>query len=368
MDSNGVKLDHDPLYFEHHILPLFYRTTLILGLTLPLLYLFISRLSSSSPSPSPLISNLNPNTRLSSNFKFKSWRPWILGFIALLTAFVDLCSWTEPYNLARPVYVCFYPVRGETFRHPEEKRLRIQWMCFLSAAFAAGGAAVWDGFVWVRRLARERKREGWVVGKEDEAERVKGEWWEFPGRGYVGDMSEGEDEQERSEQENRIHDKQRRGSRSLSEDDEGTEGDETDLSEPRLGVSSGIKLHLKGDGESSEDAAQPPHEEESIHSSIHSSVETPLITPTEDSETEATHPHPFFNMTAKVGVDKDENSQREAVGDISLRHWMWRLIGEGKKKLSKDNLMGLAWLLTVAAWLVMYGRSKKGKFSGMGYD
>lgn len=69
-----------------------------------------------------------------------------------------------------------------------------------------------------------------------------------------------------------------------------------------------------------------------------------------------------LSIKKEAEVHEDGTSQRDVLGDTSPRNWMWRLIGEGKKRLSKDRLMGLAWLLTVAAWLVMYGRSKKGGF------
>lgn len=84
----------DPFSFERNILPLWYQFTLILALTCPLLYL----------------THRVP------------YRP----FLALITCFANFCSYTEPYNLARPIYVCFYPVKGETFHHPEERRLRTQ--------------------------------------------------------------------------------------------------------------------------------------------------------------------------------------------------------------------------------------------------
>ncbi|KAG4427490.1 hypothetical protein IFR05_017028, partial [Cadophora sp. M221] len=118
MGENG-----DPLWFEHNVLPVFYTCMLGLGLALPLVYLAISRtalfnISSYSASPSrPQPPSPPPRLRLNI----------LLPILALTTALVGLCSFTEPYNLARPVYVCFYPVRGETFHHPEEARLRVQW-------------------------------------------------------------------------------------------------------------------------------------------------------------------------------------------------------------------------------------------------
>jgi hypothetical protein len=62
--------------------------------------------------------------------------------LPLLSSFASLCLFTEASNLARPVYVCFYPVRGETFHHPEEMRLTIKWKLNLLACVLAGVTGV----------------------------------------------------------------------------------------------------------------------------------------------------------------------------------------------------------------------------------
>ena len=102
--------------------------------------------------------------------------------------------------------------------------------------------------------------------------------------------------------------------------------------------------------------------------SLHSSDgnDTPLLTPYDDSGVEETTPS--FFRTVKGEVDRKNIWKRVAVGEPSPRNWAWRLMEQERKRLSKDRLMGLAWLLTLAAWLVMYGRSKKGKFWGMEYE
>lgn len=117
MDRNNFERGYDPLWFEKTIIPLFYKCTLILGLILPILYLLISLLG------------------VSVDINFKG-RNWILGFIAFLTAIIDLCSFTQPFNLARPVYVCFYPIRGETFHHPEVRAVLSCPVLSFSFAFA----------------------------------------------------------------------------------------------------------------------------------------------------------------------------------------------------------------------------------------
>ncbi|KAF8855507.1 hypothetical protein BDZ45DRAFT_502572 [Acephala macrosclerotiorum] len=148
--------DDDPFWFDRTIVPLWYQFTLLLALTCPLLYL----------------THLLPFHPYLP-FKPKSYRT----FLALLTAFANLSLYTEPYNLARPVYVCFYPVKGETFHHPEEKRLRVQYELFFGAwglamfVFVSRvGERVWvewrrmegsDGVDALRRQERE-----WMGGKE----------------------------------------------------------------------------------------------------------------------------------------------------------------------------------------------------------
>src|SRR6266536_4832507 len=62
--------------------------------------------------------------------------------LPLLSSFASLCLFTEASNLGRPVYVCFYPVRGETFHHPEEMRLTVQWMLCLLACVLAVAAGL----------------------------------------------------------------------------------------------------------------------------------------------------------------------------------------------------------------------------------
>jgi hypothetical protein len=62
--------------------------------------------------------------------------------LPLLTSFTTLCLVTEAYNLARPVYVCFYPIRRETIHHPEQTRLNIQWILNSLASVLAAAAAV----------------------------------------------------------------------------------------------------------------------------------------------------------------------------------------------------------------------------------
>ncbi|KAG4412916.1 hypothetical protein IFR04_013959 [Cadophora malorum] len=333
MDRNGSERDYDPLWFEKTIIPLFYKCTLILGLILPILYLLISLLG------------------VSVDINFKG-RNWILGFIAFLTAIIDLCSFTQPFNLARPVYVCFYPIRGETFHHPEGTHLRIHWLCFLSAALAAGGAAGWDVFVLFKQWLMELKREGrrWygeVAGREG----GRREWWIFPGRGYVEDMF-GESGNE--EDENWNGENINLGER---EDDEGEEMG----SKAKTSIAANEGLSLLGVG--SEEVCPIVDDCGSLHSSNGS--DTPLLTTNEDPGIAETTQG--FVTTVKGEADREEISKTVAVGDPSPRNWLWRLIEQEIKRLSKDRLMGLAWLMTVAAWLVMYGRSKKGKFWGMEY-
>jgi hypothetical protein len=61
---------------------------------------------------------------------------------SLLTAIAAFWLSDESRNLARPTYVCFYPIGGETLFHPEEKRLRVQYvLCYLAAGFGAAVGA-----------------------------------------------------------------------------------------------------------------------------------------------------------------------------------------------------------------------------------
>ena len=62
--------------------------------------------------------------------------------LPFLTSLAALCLVNEAHNLARPVYVCFYPVKGETYHHPEESRLKVQWVLDLLAAVLAAAALV----------------------------------------------------------------------------------------------------------------------------------------------------------------------------------------------------------------------------------
>lgn len=103
----------------------------------------------------------------------------------------------------------------------------------------------------------------------------------------------------------------------------------------------------------------------SLHSSTGSDT-PPLLTPKEDSGVEETTSG--FFRTVKGQVDRKNIWKRVAVEDSSPRNWAWRLMEQERKRLSKDRLMGHAWLLTLVAWMVMYGRSKKGKFWGMEYE
>jgi hypothetical protein len=61
---------------------------------------------------------------------------------------VSSLSWlwlhAEAYNIARPIYVCRYPVSGDYVRHLHEKRMRIQWLCYFAAAVLAAGTVVHD--------------------------------------------------------------------------------------------------------------------------------------------------------------------------------------------------------------------------------
>ncbi|KAH9217745.1 hypothetical protein DL95DRAFT_386241 [Leptodontidium sp. 2 PMI_412] len=83
--------------------------------------------------------------------------------------------------------------------------------------------------------------------------------------------------------------------------------------------------------------------------------QTPLLTPSDSEESEPTAAKVIDNT---VG---DQNAQEEVI--LRDRKGVARkLLGTVIAGLSRDRLMGLAWLLTVAAWLVMYGRSKKGRF------
>ena len=198
----------------------------------------------------------------------------------------------------------------------------------------------------------ELKREGrrWygeVAGREG----GRREWWIFPGRGYVEDMF-GESGNE--EDENWNGENINLGER---EDDEGEEMG----SKAKTSIAANEGLSLLGVG--SEEVCPIVDDCGSLHSSNGS--DTPLLTPNEDSGIAETTQG--FVTTVKGEADREEISETVAVGDPSPRNWLWRLIEQEIKRLSKDRLMGLAWLMTVAAWLVMYGRSKKGKFWGMEY-
>ena len=64
------------------------------------------------------------------------------SLLPLLASFTAFALVTEAYNLARPVYVCFYPIRGEIFHHPEEATLTLQWKLNTVACTLAATAAV----------------------------------------------------------------------------------------------------------------------------------------------------------------------------------------------------------------------------------
>ncbi|KAH6669487.1 hypothetical protein B0J14DRAFT_598817 [Halenospora varia] len=128
------KMDHQR---EIDLLASWYHLTLILSLTVPLLYLYIH------------------------HHRHLPYRKLQI-FLCLLTALADLALYTEAYNLARPIYVCFYPVRGETFHAPEETRLKVQWALYTVATCLALVAAVLEA-------TRGRK---WSLGERIEKDEL----------------------------------------------------------------------------------------------------------------------------------------------------------------------------------------------------
>lgn len=208
----------------------------------------------------------------------------------------------------------------------------MQWACFLGAAVAAGGVAVWDFGGLVGRVWEVVEGKRWLEGRgggemvggrcEEEERKGKGEWWMFPGREYVDFGVGGEDENE-NEMVSRTQ--------SVVLDDR----EEVDIDTVPV-VGSEVE------GEEGEDEQSPDSQ-------------TPLLTPSDSEESEPTAAKVIDNT---VG---DQNAQEEAI--LRDRKGVTRrLLGKVIAGLSRDRLMGLAWLLTVAAWLVMYGRSKKGRF------
>ncbi|KAH8648080.1 hypothetical protein BGZ60DRAFT_423568 [Tricladium varicosporioides] len=126
------KMDHQR---ELDLLAAWYHLTLILSLTVPLLYLYIHH----------------------HRYEYLFYRKTQI-FLCLLTSLANLALYTEAYNLARPIYVCFYPVEGKTFHAPEEARLKIQWILYTLSTCLALIAAVFEGL---------RGRE-WSLGKKIE--------------------------------------------------------------------------------------------------------------------------------------------------------------------------------------------------------
>ena len=116
--------DWDPAY-EASLLNHWYTLNRILLFITPLIYLFLSVTSSRVP-------------------------PLLRGYritLPLLAAFFAFCLFTEAYYVGLPIYVCFFPVRGETYHAKEETRLGIQWKLYLVVgvlAFAAAGVRLRD--------------------------------------------------------------------------------------------------------------------------------------------------------------------------------------------------------------------------------
>ncbi|KAH7350575.1 hypothetical protein BKA65DRAFT_549585 [Rhexocercosporidium sp. MPI-PUGE-AT-0058] len=392
----------DPFWFEREVLPVWYACMLLLGLTLPLVYLAISRsaryalslkqptrtsvqepsiltpasqISSSSPTtsiPSPefglgdtttrnastTASNLSPTQTVEGS-------PWILTLLSLTTAFADLCSFTEPYNLARPVDVCFYPVRAERFHHPEEKRLRVQWMCFLGAAGLAGVVGGWELIGLGKGLL---DREGGLDedGDGEDGERRR-EWWMFPRRGYVdlleevgggGGFDVGVDMDEKiaekmDEDEGGIN--VHTSPMSLgAEEEAGEEVEEERESEEEREAEEG----REAEGEVEVGVIRRNEMEEQEEEVESNDSQPSLLTPTASE-------HGTSENAAIINDDDDTDRDHKAQEVVVRRNRtlaIWTYLRTLPIGLSREHLMGLAWLLTFAAWLVMYGHSKKARF------
>jgi hypothetical protein len=63
----------------------------------------------------------------------------IRGALIAASSLSWLRLYAVAYNIARPIYVCRYPVSGDYVHHPHETRMRIQWLCYFTAAVLAAG-------------------------------------------------------------------------------------------------------------------------------------------------------------------------------------------------------------------------------------
>jgi hypothetical protein len=135
----------DSLDRERYLLRLLSASIQLLALLATFGYLSQSIVVSLVDAP---ISPFNPSLSVSDLLRqvgFLNRRGRLVrGTLIAVSSLAWLWLYFEAYNIARPIYVCMYPVRGEYRHHPHETRMRIQYICYFAAAVLAAGTVLYD--------------------------------------------------------------------------------------------------------------------------------------------------------------------------------------------------------------------------------
>jgi hypothetical protein len=123
------------LQWENYLLALLSSSIQLLALLSTFSYL--SQAIAASLLTTPADTSSTPNSLLTQAGFLNRRGRVIRGVLLAVSSLSWLWLYAEAYNIARPIYVCQYPIRGDYVHHPHETRMRIQWLCYFVAAVLA---------------------------------------------------------------------------------------------------------------------------------------------------------------------------------------------------------------------------------------
>jgi hypothetical protein len=131
----------DFLQWEKYLLALLSSTIQLLAVLSTFSYLSQALAVSLLTAPTE---TSNPNSLLT-QAGFLNRRGRVLRDVLIAVSSLSwLWLYAEAYNIARSIYVCQDPIRGDYVHHPHETRMRIQWLCYFVAAVLAASTVVYD--------------------------------------------------------------------------------------------------------------------------------------------------------------------------------------------------------------------------------